>query len=277
MVCGESIEVVERRLRWCTWNFSYWCGWTNDWCRGWFGIRYPCRFRSRYCDGSLDYPCYTNTVVTKYCYDFSSFSNNCTIFYERHEGCCGGREFSWSDGCLGWVSGYLSGRKCFDEPLEDKGTCREGHSIPRGGNLPGGSFDPGSVSPQPGITNVTTGNLSSKNITKTTENKKNNSIVSDKNKQKMALQFLGLFLMKLGVCPMCMKLSFLIAVVVTGLYYTSLISFNMISSLVFPFLIIFDTLAVAHIVTFLIRMQMGRLTVKDCNCKGNVIHYPNTV
>lgn len=156
-------------LRWCRWEFQYPCG--LRWCRKW-GVTYPCGVR--WCSGSVTYlcgivwctfrvpyPCLKKTLVDAWCYDFSSIGKTCYLVGEVHYGCCEGREYRWTDWCLGagygntGVSPIVGGsegrhRVCLEDPPKEIGPCSEGKSIPRGGEAPGGYLDPGSVTPQPG-------------------------------------------------------------------------------------------------------------------------------
>lgn len=81
--------------------------------------------------------CRKPKTVTYWCYRFSSVGDHCTLFWETHYGCEGGREYKWSDGCFGFFESYRSSvYKCFKEPLDDLGSCREGYSKPVGGQWP---------------------------------------------------------------------------------------------------------------------------------------------
>ena len=162
MPCGQLTKVNQSYLgicywkiqypcfKWCTYKITYSCG--IKWCGFW-----PCGFKwctsnitlpcIKLCNGSIPYPCIKHRMVDKYCYDFSSIGLSCKVFVEFLYGCCGGKEYSWTNICLGWVSAFVTGRRvCFDSPLESIGSCRELYSIPAGGIIPGGPIDPGSVS-----------------------------------------------------------------------------------------------------------------------------------
>jgi hypothetical protein len=85
----------------------------------------------------VPYPCIKSRTYTVWCYHFSSVGDHCKVFFETHYGCESGREYEWSDGCLGWFDAYRSSvYKCFEEPLDDLGFCREGYSTPVGGQWP---------------------------------------------------------------------------------------------------------------------------------------------
>lgn len=156
---GYQQEVVESYLGICYWDISVpcgmkWCkGWLNipypcgiKWCRTSFGIPYPCGTKwcnvkipiiypcgIKWCTVSIPYPCRKYRRVTKYCYRFSSVKDDCKVVVETHYGCEDGKEYKWTDGCLGWFTYYRSGvQVCFDEPLKDLGPCRGGYSLPHG-------------------------------------------------------------------------------------------------------------------------------------------------
>jgi hypothetical protein len=72
------------------------------------------------------------------------------VVYGRLYGCCDGKEYQWSAGCFGWFTAYHTNvDKCFDSPLESNGGCKEGNSIPIGGQIPGGHLDQGDVGIHP--------------------------------------------------------------------------------------------------------------------------------
>lgn len=163
MACGQLRRVYESYWGFCNFEFNYPClGWCRQtimlpcgikWCGFW-----PCGFKwcpirislpcIKTCKGSLPYPCKKYREVEKYCYDFSSVSQDCKVFFETLYGCCNGREYKWTAACFGWVSSYLSGRTvCFNSPLEDLGPCRDGYSIPPGGTIPTVTTPPGGTTP----------------------------------------------------------------------------------------------------------------------------------
>lgn len=143
MPCGEARDVHVHYWTTCWQSFSYPCG--IRWCKKW-GIPYPCGVK--FCRGRFPYPCRKTRIETRYCYDFSVAKGSCKVFYESWYGCCGGQEYSWSDGCLGWFTHYESNySRCFEEPLKPEGPCKEGNSLPPGGQVPGGPLDEGSVAP----------------------------------------------------------------------------------------------------------------------------------
>ena len=269
MACGEKRDVVERYWATCYYDTSVWCGF--DWC-SWHGFPYPCG--NNYCDVSIPYPCRKSRTVVKYCYDFSSFSNNCYGFYETHSGCCDGKEYDWSDGCFGYFTGvFQSGTRCFDEPLKDNGSCREGSSIPRGGTIPGGVLEPGSVSPRTHENPLTVKESISKSSSNGEFLTKKQYLPASQNKPKIEyiMMFFGLFLMKLGVCPTCMKLSFITAGLFTGIYYVTLASsYDLFQSILVPLVVVFDSLALAHIGAFSIRKILG-MSIKSCPCKTTIV------
>ncbi len=86
--------------------------------------------------GWLPYPCKRYRTVTKYCYQFSSVGDHCAVGLETHYGCENGTQYKWRDACLGWFHNYR-GRTtiCFNEQLEADGSCKEGESIPYGGEV----------------------------------------------------------------------------------------------------------------------------------------------
>ena len=145
MACGSAEEVLERYWAICHKDFNYPCG--IKWCKKW-GIPYPCGLK--YCKGSLPYPCRKTRRKTKYCYDFSVVHESCKVFYAKLYGCCDGKEYEWSSACFGWFGSYHTNKRiCFDNPPKEVGKCKEGNSLPPGGEIPGGPIDPGSVAPHP--------------------------------------------------------------------------------------------------------------------------------
>lgn len=184
MPCGEEIDTTELYVTICwttirtpcgikycqtTVGYSYPCG--IRWCRGRFGISYPCGILMctgsstysypcglRWCDLNIPYIWVRRRPVKRYCYDFSSVGGACYFLYEDVYGCCDGQEYNWSAPCLFVTtsgSDAMPGkvdssaryvRKCFDEPLDPIGPCRQGKSLPDVGDLPGSPVDAGSVS-----------------------------------------------------------------------------------------------------------------------------------
>lgn len=143
-------------IKYCSQSFDYPCG--IRWCKKW-GVSYPCGVKTcttsisypcgfDYCSGSMPYPCVRTRAVDGWCYDFSSFRNDCRVAYERHKGCCGGVEYEWTSKCLGWVKAYTRGTVCFKEKPKEVGPCTEGGSLPPGGQRPGGPLDKNSVAPR---------------------------------------------------------------------------------------------------------------------------------
>lgn len=202
MACGERQEVLEWKLTLCKTKISYACGLEYcsktfshpcvKWCRKW-GIKYPCGVKTcrstiryvcgfKYCDTYLSYPCIKKVAVEKYCYDFHISNKDCKGLYERHKGCCGGKEYTWSDWCLGWYDAYVPQKTCFDKPLKSTGDCVVGGSIPDH-DIPGGVVVPYH-----------------------TISSKDNAI------SKFS------FLSKFGKCKKCMKLSFLLFAISWVLY-----------------------------------------------------------
>lgn len=72
------------------------------------------------------------------CYNFSVVHESCSLVQAINWGCDGGREYQWTDRCLGWFDIYHPGpiQKCFNQPLEDQGACTETKSLPPGGKIP---------------------------------------------------------------------------------------------------------------------------------------------
>jgi len=76
--------------------------------------------RQWYC-GWLCKECKTET---QWCYDFTSIHTSCRAVVETLHGCEGGKEFKWRNGCFGWVSACLSGRRlCFGSKRSSNGNC----------------------------------------------------------------------------------------------------------------------------------------------------------
>lgn len=257
MPCGYSGDVYEKYLATCYWEFSYPCGlrYCNGsfnypcgvrWCRKW-GIPYPCGVRwctanysyacgFTYCTGRMPYPCIKTRVLKGVCYDFVSVQDDCKVVYEKHYGCCGGREYEWSDGCLGWVEGWRPRTQCFAEAPEDIGECSEGNSIPFGGEAPGGSFDPGSVAPHPsGLTSST----------------------------RSSFKAVRRFASKLGRCRRCIRLS----VTLTAL---SWVAFSVVGAAL-PLALAFSTLTFAHLVAWIARRAFGSQRRCPCGCEKTEI------
>lgn len=150
-------------IEWCSGRVRYPCG--IEWCSKkvlGIKIKYPCGLKwcemefsypcgLKWCETSLPYPCrkVSKETKTEWCYDFGVVHESCKVFIAKNYGCENGREYSWTSTCLGWFDVYHPGpiTKCFDEPLEDLGTCRELYSIPPGGDLPTGRIPSDSVGP----------------------------------------------------------------------------------------------------------------------------------
>lgn len=145
MACGNAQQVVEKYLGICWASFRYPCG--IKWCKKW-GIPYPCGLK--WCTGHFPYPCIKRRTVTKYCFDFAVVHENCKVFVSKFYGCCEGREYEWSGGCLGWFDAYYTQKRiCLDTPPKEIGPCTAGNSIPPSGQIPGVFIDEGSVGVRP--------------------------------------------------------------------------------------------------------------------------------
>jgi hypothetical protein len=255
MPCGYPGDVYEKYLATCYWEFSYPCGirYCNGsfnypcgvrWCRKW-GIPYPCGVRwctatysypcgFNYCTGRLPYPCIKTRILKGVCFDFVSVHDDCKVLYEKHYGCCGGREYEWSDACLGWVGAWRPRTECFAEAPKDIGKCSEGNSIPYGGQAPGGSFDPGSVAPH-----------------------------SSDLRSSSGLRYAAIrrFSSKLGRCRRCIRLT----VVLTTLSWAS---FAIVDAAL-PFVVLFSSFSIAHVVGFVARRMRGFAGQPPCTGCGS--------
>ena len=82
--------------------------------------------------------CVGPELGTNHCYEFSVIHENCSVAQAVNWGCENGREYRWTASCVGWFDVYHPGpiQKCFDKPLEDKGSCSETRSLPPGGGIP---------------------------------------------------------------------------------------------------------------------------------------------
>lgn len=249
MACGYESERWESYWATCYQEFSYPCG--IRWCsRSVWGVKiwYPCGIK--WCNGSAPYLCRKTRKVNKWCYDFSIIGFDCKVFYETLYGCCGGKEYSWNAACFGWVSGFTTSSRtvCFDEPLEDLGSCREGKSIPRGGTvLPEPIDDYGSVSP---------------------------GGVRDNYISRFLSLFLGQVLGKLGVCRSCMRLSF-VGTALSSILFFAFLTMNWIQLanqiLLFPSVAL-SFLTLAHILAFMIRriMKFTHRAKEVCGCNSTI-------
>lgn len=254
------------RLRYCTIPVTYPCGmttcWTTvrvpcgiRWCRKW-GIRYPCGVRYcgvpvpypcpvycttwvtlpcgfEYCRGTGSYPCRRIHEVTKYCYDYSSAIESCTIVANHITFCCGGQEYSDWDTCLGLVSGnYAAGTVCFDETHDPSGPCTD-MSVP--GGAPAGPLDPGSVAPHgSGLSSAT------------------------------RLRHLAVAIRsKLGVCAKCMRG----AVLISATSWMAVVLFTDQPVLCFAFLVaaaLSTALLLAHLIAFVVRRVPSSAPCGSC-------------
>lgn len=90
--------------------------------------------------GFIPYPCKKKKKV--WCYDASSVGKHCYGILEVIYICENGEEYKHTDwfGCFGKYEHYDLGfrKRCFGGSHDHTGSCREGYSIPRGGNLPQG-------------------------------------------------------------------------------------------------------------------------------------------
>jgi len=246
MTCGYQSEVLERYLGICLAKFSYPCG--IKWCsRKIWRIRiwWPCGLIM--CSGVFPYPCLKWRRVTKVCYDFSSVQDSCYGVYEKHYGCCGGKEYTWSDGCVGsygQFSGFVT--VCLDEEPQELGSCMEGNSIPVGGQVPG-------VVPSFGAGGEVRSGLS----------RKLSSVFSSKAFARA--------LRKLGACGRCMRLS-LYGAIISWLTYpvAALIPGSPVRYAQLIAAVAFTGLASTHLVAFFVkRMLRGRDEEEGCGCGGS--------
>ena len=268
MTCGEKRTVPKKIWKWCEKKFNYWCGWKCKRCKGWFGIRYPCKCKSKYCAGKIPYPCYKWTEVEQWCYDFSAVRINCKVAYESHKGCCDGKEYKWKSWCLGWVQGQQDAHtECFDEKLEMiNEVCRPGHSLPPGGQVDYGDrpstteedddtavgpFDPPSGSGLSGIKQTQHYHL-------------NEFVKSFTSSVKINVKT------KMGICKKCMRSSILLSLLSIGIYMISdtMFSTTIFDETFFVISILFSSLTLTHLVAFLVRKKKFPISIvtSDCGC-----------
>src|SRR5258705_785025 len=80
-----------------------------------------------------------STACTKsqagYCYTFEVVHEACSVAKAVNWGCEAGREYRWTAYCAGWFDVYhpRPGQQCFNEPLQDLGSCSVNKSLPPGG------------------------------------------------------------------------------------------------------------------------------------------------
>jgi hypothetical protein len=253
-------------LRYCTSSFSYPCGITTcrksyrypcgvRWCRKW-GVRYPCGIRYcratisypclqyctatvtypcgfEYCRGTGYYPCRRYHEVSKYCYDYSSARESCTVVASKLTFCCDGQEYSAWSPCLGWVSAiHGPGTACYDEPLKSSGPCTSA-SMPPGG--PAQPLDPGSVAPHTSGGAALTG---SRNLSKLTRS-------------------------KLGSCARCMRA----VLVISAASWTAVslsVGWQAVHYAFFILAALSTALLLAHVIAFI--MRQPRSPAASCSC-----------
>jgi hypothetical protein len=202
------------------------------------------------CTSELPYPCVKTTLVDGWCYDFSSSAATCYGIYEVHYGCCGGVEYKWVDWCLGAGASesgvspvgpgeFGGGYKCLEDKAERLGKCREGYSIPQGGELPGGPVDGGSVDPQPG--------LRGRNVLRRTSG-------------------------GLGTCTRCVGASAMLAAIAGALWIAAGQSgTDILEALALAIVVATLGLFIAHILAFSVRRAIGVMKrhAYDCPCNAH--------
>jgi hypothetical protein len=132
-----QVTVTETYWTTCHKEVRYSCG--VKWCyKKVWGVKVPYPCGVKWCTRNVPYPCRKHRQVTKWRYDFSVVHENCKVFYAKLYGCEGGKEYTWSSRCAGWFDIYHPGpiTKYFKNPLSSLGSCREGYSIPPGGQIP---------------------------------------------------------------------------------------------------------------------------------------------
>jgi hypothetical protein len=252
MPCAYERDSLESYLGICHADFTYPCG--IKWCsiKVWrIRIWYVCGILM--CSGSIPYPCIKWRKVTKSCYDFSWTGSTCWGLYEKHYGCCDGKEYRWTDWCLGFsisdgkvrpgVTGDYAPTVtvCFDEDPEELGACRTGSSIPNDTIIPSG-FQLGRTVRSEGISSP--GMMPQWSVVR------------------------RMLFRKLGQCSRCMGASFAGAGLFALLYESSAIPGHWGTHIILFMTWAFSLLSLGHALAFIIR-GVVKISSADGGCDCN--------